>query len=132
MTLTNTDRKAIVAYRIENAHKELKALQVLIEHELWNNAMSRLYYACFYAVTALLTSHNIETQTHKGARSMLALHFVKNGKLAVEWNIFYTRLLENRHIGDYEDFFDFDKATVLETYEKAEEFVNIIESLINN
>lgn len=47
MALTNADRKAIVIYRIENAHKELKALQVLMENELWNNAMSRLYYACF-------------------------------------------------------------------------------------
>lgn len=130
MTLTNADRKAIVAYRIENAHKELSALQVLIENELWNNAMSRLYYACFYSVTALLVSAGIETQTHKGVRSMFALHFIKNGKLSSEWNIFYTRLLENRHIGDYEDFFDFDQSTVLDTYGKAKEFVSIIESLL--
>ncbi|MDF9829068.1 HEPN domain-containing protein [Parabacteroides sp. PF5-6] len=130
MTLTNEDREAIVSYRIENAHKELKALQILIDNELWNNAMSRLYYACFYAVSALLISYGIETQTHRGVRSMLALHFIKDGKIAVEWNIFYTRLLENRHIGDYEDFFDFDKSTVMEAYQKAIEFIEIIEPLI--
>ncbi|MDR2058337.1 MAG: HEPN domain-containing protein [Dysgonamonadaceae bacterium] len=45
--------------------------------------MNRLYYACYYAVTALLINSGIEAQTHAGVRRMLALHFTKTEKLSI-------------------------------------------------
>lgn len=41
--------------------------------------INRLYYACFYAVIALLIKNNISTQTHDGARTQFGLIFVKTG-----------------------------------------------------
>ena len=37
-----------------------------IENEFWNTAINRMYYACFYAVGALLISRNIEVSSHSG------------------------------------------------------------------
>jgi len=98
-----TDREtvdAIVVYRLENAHKTLNEIPIHIEHELWNTAINRLYYACYYAVTALLIHSDIEAQTHAGVRRMLAVHFTKTEKLSVKLNKFYTDLFESRQTID--------------------------------
>jgi len=97
-------RDAIVTYRLENAYKTLNEIPLHIRNELWNTAINRLYYACFYAVSALLINSGIEAQTHAGVRRMLALHFTKTGKLSIKWNKFYTDLFENRQTSDYADF----------------------------
>lgn len=41
--------------------------------------MNRLYYACYYAVTALLISNGLNATTHAGVRTMLGLKFIKTG-----------------------------------------------------
>ena len=123
-------RDAIVAYRLENAHKTLNEIPIHIEHELWNTAVNRLYYACYYAVTALLIHSGIEAQTHAGVRRMLALHFTKTEKLSIKLNKFYTDLFENRQTSDYADFIYFDRETVEELYEQAIVFIDAIENLI--
>lgn len=123
-------RNAIVAYRLENAYKTLAEIPILINHALWNTAVNRLYYACYYSVTALLISYGIETHTHSGARSMLSLHFTKTEKLSVELNKFYADLFENRQTGDYADFVSFDNETVEELHQQSSVFIEAIEKLI--
>jgi uncharacterized protein (UPF0332 family) len=130
--INNEDREAIVNYRLENAHKTLAEITIHIQNELWNTAISRLYYSCYYAVSALLIKSGIETQTHSAVRRMLSLHFVKTGKLSAEWSKFYTDLFENRQTGDYADFVNFDRQDVEDFYNQAVSFVDIITELINS
>jgi uncharacterized protein (UPF0332 family) len=127
--IDNETRKAIVEYRLGNAHKTISEIPILIQHELWNTAVNRLYYACYYAVTALLIKSGIETHTHSGVRTMLSLYFTKTNKLQIKYNKFYTDLYENRQTSDYADFIYFDRETVEELYTQSVEFINIIESL---
>ena len=123
-------RNAIVAYRLENAQKTLDEIPIHIRHKLWNTAINRLYYACYYAVCALLIHSSIEAKTHAGVRRMLAWHFTKTEKLSVEWNKFYSDLFDNRQTSDYTDFVYFERETVEELYEKAISFIEIITKLI--
>lgn len=123
-------RQAIVAHRLENAHKTLAELPILMENKLWNTAVNRLYYACYYAVSALLISYNIEAKTHSGVRSMLGMNFTKTEKLSIEMNKFYFDLFENRQASDYADFIYFDRETVDELYQQAALFIKTIEKLI--
>ena len=123
-------REAIVAYRLENAHKTLNEISVHIQNELWNTAVNRLYYACYYAVSALLINSEIETKTHAGVRRMLALHFTKNEKLSVHWNTFFSDLFDYRQTSDYSDFIDFNRETVEELHKQAVSFVKVITELI--
>lgn len=97
---------------------------------MWNTAVNRLYYACYYAVSALLISYNIEARTHSGVRSMLALHFTKTEKLSVKMNKFYADLFENRQASDYADFVYFDREIVEELYQQAGIFIETIEKLV--
>jgi uncharacterized protein (UPF0332 family) len=125
-------RQAIIAYRLENANETLNEIPILVKHKLWNTAVNRLYYACYYAVTALLINHEIEAQTHSGVRTMLALHFTKTKKLSVKLNKFYTDLFESRQSSDYADFVFFDYETVMELYRQSIVFIKAIEKLIKN
>ena len=123
-------KDAIIVYRLENADKTLAEVSIHITNHLWNTAVNRLYYACYYAVTALLINSGIEANTHAGVRRMLALHFTKTGKLSTKWNKFYSDLFDNRQTGDYADFVDFDRETAEELHIQTISFINVIKELI--
>jgi uncharacterized protein (UPF0332 family) len=129
--MNEENRKLIVYHRIENAHNTLKEVSVLMNNELWNTAVNRLYYACYYAVTALLIANNIDAHTHAGVRQMLALHFVKTGIITKMHYNTYGDLFEKRQSGDYEDFVFMTKEIVEDIFPKVVDFINVIIQQIN-
>lgn len=90
-----------------------------------------MYYACYYAVSALLVTNKIATKSHDGVRQMFNLHFVKTGIFPSYFGKFYSELFVGRTTGDYEDLFDHDEESVNELYPKAEELVNAIKENID-
>ena len=118
-------------YRIQKAKETIGEVENHILNEFWNTAINRMYYACFYAVSALLVKHGIETSSHKGIRQQFGKMFVKTGKFNKELAKHYTDLFEKRHKGDYNDFFEFDKETVTRLLPISKEFIKKIEELIN-
>ena len=119
------------SYRIQKAKDTIVEVEIHIQNEFWNTAINRMYYACFYAVSALLAKHGIETSSHKGIRQLFGKMFVKTGKFDKNLAKHYTDLFEKRHKGDYNDFFDFDKETVIRLLPISKEFIRVIEDLIN-
>lgn len=59
-------RQDIVMYRMGKARQLLHDVDVLIENELWNSTINRMYYACFHAVSALRIKNGIEVKSHMG------------------------------------------------------------------
>lgn len=118
-------------YRIEKALQTLNEVEVLIENKFWNAAINRMYYACFYAVTALLVKHGVHTSSHSGARQQFGQLFVLTGKIDVDLAKHYTRLFEKRHKGDYNDFFDHDEKTVTPLYPISQSFISSINDLLD-
>jgi len=92
--------------------------------------VNRLYYACFYAVTALLLQHDLLTSKHTQVRSLLNRHFVRPGTIAPELGSLYNRLFDYRHEGDYADFIEFQEAQVRPLIDQAREFVAHVERLL--
>ena len=68
--------KSLVAYRLQHAKDTFAEVESITKSGFYNTAVNRIYYACYYAVIALLVKHNISTQTHAGVKQMLGLHFV--------------------------------------------------------
>ena len=91
---------------------------------------NRLYYSCFYAVIALLLKHDIETQSHDGARTQFGLNFVKTGIIDKGNGKFYSKLFDYRQKGNYGDLFDFDEEMAKPLIEETRLFLNEIERLI--
>jgi uncharacterized protein len=108
----STYRKDYVAYRLSKAYESLEDAKLLADNGSWNASMNRLYYACYYAVSALLLQKDISTQTHTGLKTQFNLHFIKTGIISVEQGRLYADLMDWRQKGDYGDMFDFDKESV--------------------
>ena len=96
----------------------------------WNTCMNRLYYACFYAATALLADQGLASSKHAGARSLLHQHFVKMGKLPVDMGRLYDQLLEARNEADYVDFVTLKAEDVRPWIPGARQFVGHVERLL--
>mgnify|MGYP002380686752 CR=1 FL=1 len=91
-----------------------------------------MYYACYYAVIALLIGKEIETLTQAGARQMFGLHFIKTGLIEKDLGKFYSRLFDLRQTGDYDDFIDFSREQVLDLLQPANELITHIESILSH
>ena len=125
--LTNEERDLLVAYRLRRAKETLSEADNLIEAGFFNAAVNRLYYACYYAVIALLIKNNIVAQTHQGVKQMFSLHFVANNKIDKQYSVFYGRLFNDRISGDYDDFVCYDNEMITALRPQAEEFISAIE-----
>ncbi len=126
------ERKELIAYRIKRANDTLKEIDLLVDNQLWNTAVNRLYYACYYAVIALLIKNNIITQTHAGVRQMFGLHFIKPGLINKNLAKFYSDIFDKRQTGDYDDFVDFNKEEVISFIEPAKQLIKEIEKLLTS
>ncbi|MCL1934475.1 MAG: HEPN domain-containing protein [Candidatus Azobacteroides sp.] len=131
MKLSEEEKKAIVKYRLERAKDTLLDVCVSIQNNRWNNAANRLYYACFYAVMALLINDGYEAHTHTGVKALLGLHYVKNGTINEELNQAYRKMFNLRQTGDYDDLAVITENDVNPLVEPAEKFIAEIENLIN-
>ena len=127
----NEFREEYIQYRLVKARESLKDAEVLAKNERWNTCVSRLYYACFYVVSALLLKHKIKSHTHPGTKSQFNQHFVKTGKVLEEEGKLFVKLMAWRYKGDYGDMFDFNKETVEPLFEPVEQFLKTIEMMVN-
>jgi uncharacterized protein (UPF0332 family) len=92
--------KALVSYRMQRAQETLKEADILIKNDFYNAAVNRLYYACYYAIIALLLKNNISANTHTGVKQMFGMYFIMTGKMDNKYSKFYTLLFNARMSGD--------------------------------
>ncbi len=128
--MNDQERKELVRYRIARAKDTLDEVHLHVDHKLWSTAVNRLYYACYYAVIALLVSNEITAQTHAGVRQMFGLHFIKSGLIDKELGKFYTDIFDKRQSGDYDDFVHFSKEEVISMISPAKQLIGSIENLL--
>lgn len=128
--LDEESRDSLVKYRFDRAKETIKEATLLEENGYYNTAVTRLYYACFYAVEALLLKNHIQAQTHSGVKAMFGLHFVNTGKVPVQIGKTISTLYEKRQSSDYEDFVFCDQQDVKDLKEKAILLIDTIEKMI--
>lgn len=126
------ERQELVKYRILKARETYEEVKLHIQNQLWATAVNRLYYACYYAVTALLVNEEIQPHTHTGVRQMFGLHFVKTGIIDLSIGKFFSDIYDLRQTGDYDDFIIFEEADVLDLLEPANNLISKAEELLKN
>jgi len=124
------EKKALIRYRLERAHEALQEAQILLAEGHVNTFVNRLYYACFYAVTALLLTKDLYSARHVGVRALFHQNFVKPGVIAIDLGQLYDTLFRSRQKGDYADFVHFKSEEVGPWLGQAVSFVRTIESRI--
>ena len=126
----NKETKTLILYRLERAHESIDEASILLERGHVNTFVNRLYYACFYAVSALLLTSGLSSAKHSGVRSLFHQNFVKSGIVTIELGQFYSRLFDTRQKGDYADLVRFDIEEVRSWFDEAQHFVSVVEKLI--
>ena len=122
--------RTLVDYRIERARESLSEALLLLESGHINTYVNRLYYACFYAVSAYLLDHGKSSAKHSGVRALFHQEVVKRGLVDQELGQLYDRLFDNRQKADYADLVVFDPADVAEWYAEAGSFVQAMAKLL--
>lgn len=96
-----------------------------------NGAINRLYYACFYALTAQMLGDGKQFVRHSAIRNALNEHLIHAGMLAPELGRFYNRLFTDRSDADYEPMAEFELADVQARLPVAEAFIATMKRLAN-
>ena len=129
MTMTPAD---LVRFRMERATKTLEEADVLAQAGSWNGCTNRLYYACFYAVSAIMVHDGESSSKHTGVRGFLNHQYIRTGRLEPDFGKFYNALFDMRLDGDYEDFVVFDEEKVRPLITEARQFVARVEELLQS
>ena len=124
------EQEALIRYRMDRARETLVEAELMAQAGHRNACVNRLYYACFYAVTALLLRHNLSASKHSGVRSLLNRHFVRTGAISSRLGMLYRDLFESRQQGDYQDLVRFAEQEVRPWIPEAQNFVACIEALL--
>jgi len=124
--------KDLVGYRVESAYETIEDIRILEKEKRWKACVNRLYYACYYAVSALLIQKGLYSSKHTGIRSLFNLHFVKSGKVPKKYAQIFNDLFERRQESDYVDFVSFTQSQVQPWINQAEDFVKFITDLIQH
>jgi len=108
-------RKAIRAVQSAKAQMESGDLDF---------AISRAYYAMFYAAEAMLVAEGLQFRKHSGVHAAFGEHFVKTGKFDERYHRWLLDAFDQRIVGDYEVECAFGESEVSEVIQQAQNFVS--------
>lgn len=124
--------KELVHYWMEKAMECLDAAYDELKADRLSFSVNRIYYACFYAVSAVLLQEGFQFKKHSGVRAAFHKNFVKHGLVSRELGEFYDEVFEARQRGDYIGLVRFQKEQVERWLKQAKQFVEAIKSLIKS
>jgi uncharacterized protein (UPF0332 family) len=128
--VTVENRRVHVAAELSRGEEALRAARELLKLGLLNDAVSRAYYAALHFALAALLTEGVEPRTHGGTGAMLALHFIRTGRVPAERGKELSRLEQYRSEADYNRFFVFDADGAAAEVEVAERFCNAFRELL--
>ena len=98
--MTEENRRDAIAKELNQARLARTAARLLADASLYNDALSRLYYALFHTLVALLLTEGIEPRRHRGLPHLLGTHF--SSVLGAADIALVTRAASYRDLADYE------------------------------
>ena len=107
---------------LAKAEEKLGVVDRLLAQNDFEDAVSRAYYAAYYAAQALLLSEGLEARSHRGLVALVGLHFVKTGKLDKKFGRYLSNLMEDRQQSD-NLFSGLEKQDAEQSLEEARAFV---------
>jgi len=118
---------------IEKSHRYLKSADLLIKDGDYDSAVSRSYYAMFYSAEAVLLKKQMTFTSHKAVISAFGQYFVKTGIFDKQMGRDLNIIFGERQLGDYESNFSISEVQALNTFKKAQRFVDhVVEWLTSN
>ncbi len=127
--MKDQDLQALIAYRLQRAAEALEEAHLMQESGHWNTCANRLYYAAFYAVSALLIHDGLAAAKHSSVKALFNQHYVKTEKVPKAMGRLYNHLFNLRQEGDYLDFVTLNAETVVPLVTATADFITLLRSL---
>lgn len=90
-----------VLAEFERAKKSLRAAQILHAADLFEDAVSRSYYAVMHAAKAVLLVHDAIAESHTAVRRLFGAVLVRPGLIEQEWAAVLAREHDRRIAAEY-------------------------------
>ena len=119
-----------IKYKIEKADESYQAALLLYENGFASDAISKAYYAAFYAVSALLIKKELNPKTHSGAKSLFHKEFVFTGIVSKQFANTYDFLLAKRFEADYENFANIDVEAIPSNLSDVKIFIEFVKETL--
>lgn len=124
-------KKILVDISLEKAEEALECAEYNLEKGFLNTVQNRIYYALFYAVSALAYKYDFSFSKHKGIITWFNKYFVYEKKVfSNEMFIFFKDAYENRRLGDYEFTWKPRKEELITDIEEARQFILKIKNFL--
>jgi uncharacterized protein (UPF0332 family) len=123
------NRETIRLY-LQAAAEELQAAQHNINGGYYGVAVSRAYYAIFYAASAALLTQGIERHKHSAVLAAFRQYFVKPGKIETRFSDIFGEAFELRQATDYDMLITTDREQATALLQHAQEFVERMQGFI--
>jgi len=98
-------RKRTTGAYLTRSHEEIDTARLLFANGRHRVALTRAYYAVFYAASAMLLSEGIKRSRHSGVQSAFRQFFVKPSVIEAEYSDICSAVRDARELSDYELWF---------------------------
>jgi len=115
---------------LNDAHESLEAARVLLENGFYRDAISRAYYAMFYAASALLRAKGVVTKSHRGVIAKFGLEFVNTGIVEKYYAKALSLAETSRERADYDPTYRPSEEEAENIIEDAERFIERVEKVL--
>lgn len=115
---------------LEMAESKLENSRQIFDIGLYDDAVSRAYYAMFYAAKAALLSEGIDLRRHSAAVTKFRELFVITGRVDADYLRYLGRAQSARERSDYAPFAPLDKNGAKEVLDAAEAFIRKVKELL--
>lgn len=119
--------KAEIQAELERAKKSLKSAEVLLNEKLYEDSISRSYYAVLHAAKAALLSKGVEVDSHEAVKRLFGMHLIKTGEIGKQYGMILREEQDDRLMADYNVGFLPEEERVFRRLEDARDFVDTIE-----
>ncbi len=126
------EKQGVILHYLKRSDETFKEAVLLASGNFWNGCASRLYYAAFHSVNALLVKNNHHNKTHSGVRNLLSQYFVKTNILTSKEIYLYTQLFDKRQEGDYGNSVEYTEEDIFYLIEPTKEFIETVKNLIES
>lgn len=106
--------------------ERLKAAKVLFNMNLYNDSVSRSYYAVFSAVSLLFYVKGKSYSSHKGIIINFHKDFIRTGIFPLSFGSLFSNLFQKRQDCDYDSSIKFDKEAAAACIGEVETMIHTV------
>ena len=124
------EKSEIIQGMIAKAKEKLEAATILLERNIFDDSVSRSYYAVFHAISAALFTKGLSFSSHSQTIGMFNKEFIHAGIFPKSYSTEIHFLFDKRESGDYDIDSSIDQGIAKRCLSSANEILNSIEQYL--